>query len=256
MIDSRIDAAASGAACGTDTATAVSLRSVVFRYPKAAGDALSIERFDVRAGERVFVRGPSGSGKTTLLSIVAGVLAPTSGSASLHGQDWAALSPARRDRARADRIGYVFQQFNLLGYLSVVENVLLPCRFSPQRRKRAGGTPGSMMREATQLLQRMGLDGSLTRRHASQLSVGQQQRVAAARALIGQPGLVIADEPTSALDENARESFMKVLLDACSEAGSALVFVSHDARLAPLFTRSVDLAIINRATVVVNEEAA
>lgn len=256
MADSQTGTAPFDAASGSDSASAISLRSVVFRYPRAANDALSIDHFDVRAGERVFVRGPSGSGKTTLLSILAGVLVPTSGSASLRGQDWNALSLARRDRARADRIGYVFQQFNLLGYLSVLENVLLPCRFSPDRRQRAGGTAELIVREATQLLDRMGLDGPLVRRNASQLSVGQQQRVAAARALIGHPGLVIADEPTSALDENARESFMKVLLDACAEARSALVFVSHDARLAPLFTREVDLASINRATGAVCEEVA
>ena len=230
-----------------DATEAVSLRAIRFRYPRAKTDALSIERFDVLHGERVFVRGPSGSGKTTLLSILAGVLVPTAGSALLQGQVWGGLSQARRDRLRADRIGYVFQQFNLLGYLSVLENVLLPCRFSPDRRLRAGGTTSVVIREARQLLARMGLDDRLIGRKASQLSVGQQQRVAAARALIGRPGLVIADEPTSALDEDARESFMKVLLDACADAGSALVFVSHDARLAPLFTRQIDLAAINRA---------
>jgi putative ABC transport system ATP-binding protein len=226
---------------------AVSLRSIRFRYPRAATDALAIDRFEVADGERVFVRGPSGSGKTTLLSILAGVLVPSSGTACLRGRDWKTLSVTRRDRVRVDEIGYIFQQFNLLGYLSVRENVLLPCRFSSTRRARAGGSAEEVSMAAERLLASMGLAASFGSRRASELSVGQQQRVAAARALIGQPGLVIADEPTSALDENARESFMTVLLDACAEAGSALVFVSHDARLAPLFTRQVDLAAVNWA---------
>lgn len=228
-------------------APAVAVRSVRLRYPGAATDALAIDRFDVAAGEHVFVRGPSGCGKTTLLSLVAGVLVPTSGDVLLGGQDWRALSAARRDRLRADRVGYIFQQFNLLPYLSVLDNVLLPCRFSADRRDRAGATSQAVRAGAQHLLERMGLGAAFGGRAAAELSVGQQQRVAAARALIGRPALVIADEPTSALDEPLREAFMSVLLEACREAGSALVFVSHDARLAARFARLVDLAALNLA---------
>jgi putative ABC transport system ATP-binding protein len=171
----------------------------------------------------------------------------TRGEAGLLGRDWRSLAPAARDRLRADHIGYVFQQFNLLPYLSVLDNVLLPCRFSAVRRRRAGGAAGAVRSAAADLLGRMGLDPSLAQRPAAMLSVGQQQRVAAARALIGQPELVIADEPTSALDEELREAFMAVLLDACAEAGSGLVFVSHDARLAERFDRQIDLAVVNAA---------
>ena len=223
----------------------VSLRALRFRYPGAAEDALRIDRFDVAAGEHVFVRGPSGCGKTTLLSLLAGVLVASDGRASLQGQEWAQLSPAGRDRLRADRIGYVFQQFNLLPYLSVLDNVLLACRFSPARAARAGGRDAAG--RAAALLGRMGLDAGYLRRQAAALSVGQQQRVAAARALIGRPELVVADEPTSALDETVRESFMQVLLEACRESASALVFVSHDLRLAARFERQVDLAALNTA---------
>ena len=225
----------------------VAVRELRFRYPGADSDALAIDSFDVAAGERVFVRGASGCGKTTLLSLMAGVLLPSSGTVASSGQAWQELSPARRDRLRADRIGYIFQQFNLLPYLSVLDNVLLPCRFSLVRSERAGASGEQIRAAAERLLVRMGLGAEFARRDASALSVGQQQRVAAARALIGSPELVIADEPTSALDEDLRESFMHVLLEATAEAGSALVFVSHDSRLAARFSRQVDLAVMNRA---------
>jgi putative ABC transport system ATP-binding protein len=157
---------------------------------------------------------------------------------------------------RADHVGYIFQQFNLLPYLSVLDNVLLSCRFSASRAARAGGSVAAVRESATDLLRRMGLGEDYLARRAADLSVGQQQRVAAARALIGRPELVIADEPTSALDESLRESFMRVLLDACSAAGSALVFVSHDGRLASRFDRQVDLAALNVVAAAVPSEAA
>jgi putative ABC transport system ATP-binding protein len=202
-----------------------------FRWPGAEADALSLTALRMEAGERVFLRGASGSGKSTLLSLLAGVLLPTAGTLQLLGQDLARLSGPARDRLRADHLGVVFQQFNLLPWLSARDNVTLALRFSVRRRAQA--RPG----EAEHLLGAMGLAEPLWRRPAAQLSVGQQQRVAAARALIGRPELILADEPTSALDEDARDAFMQLLLACCAEAGSALVFVSHDARLAGHFER-------------------
>jgi putative ABC transport system ATP-binding protein len=231
----------------TPVLPAVALRNVRFRYPGASEDALHVESFTVDAGEHVFVRGPSGCGKTTLLSLIAGVLVAGDGAVWLHGEDWAKQSSSSRDRVRADHIGYIFQQFNLLPYLSVLDNVLLPCRFSATRAQRAAGEGGGATRRALALLGQMGLGAEFADRPAAALSVGQQQRVAAARALIGRPELVVADEPTSALDEAVRESFMGVLLTACAEAHSALIFVSHDARLAQRFARQVDLPSLNRA---------
>jgi putative ABC transport system ATP-binding protein len=225
-----------------------------FRWPKASEDTLAIERLTMKPGETVFLRGPSGCGKSTLLALVAGVLTAQHGCVEVSGQDWTRLSPAQRDKRRADHVGYIFQQFNLLPYLSVLDNVLLPCRFSTRRAQRAGVSAGtqstqvatSAIRESAQdLLHKVGLPTRDWRRPASELSVGQQQRVAAARALIGQPELVIADEPTSALDEALRESFMDLLLEACSQAGSALLFVSHDERLATRFMRQLDLQALN-----------
>ena len=212
-----------------------------FTWPGAAAPCIDIAQFEVRAGEAVFLHGPSGCGKSTLLSLLAGVLVTGSGRVSLLGQDWAALGGSARDRRRVAHVGYIFQQFNLLPYLSVMDNVLLPCRFSARRRAQGSRA------QAEQLLAGMGIGAQLWGRSALQLSVGQQQRVAAARALVGRPEVVIADEPTSALDEDRREAFLDVLLAACASHGSALVFVSHDRRIAERFGRHVLLPEINRA---------
>ncbi len=218
-----------------------------YRWPGGREDCLVIDRLQIERGRSVFLHGPSGSGKSTLLGLLAGVLLPRVGHVGLLGTDWAALSGARRDAFRADHVGYIFQQFNLLPYLSVLDNVLLPCRFSTLRRQRADAASGSARAGAEALLQRVGLGSTLWPRAAAQLSVGQQQRVAAARALIGRPELVIADEPTSALDAALRDSFMALLLQQCRDAGSTLVFVSHDERLAAQFDATLALAQINRA---------
>jgi putative ABC transport system ATP-binding protein len=220
---------------------AIAVEDLRFRWPRAGADVLHIDALEVARGETLFVRGPSGCGKSTLLSVLAGVLVGQ-GRAELLGQRWSALSAAARDRHRADHVGYIFQQFNLLPYLSVLDNVRLPCRFS---RRRAARTPAGA---AEALLAHTGLQQALWSRPAGALSIGQQQRVAAARALIGSPEVVIADEPTSALDEDARSAFMALLLGECARAGSALVFVSHDARLAARFARQLELPAINRAS--------
>ena len=217
-----------------------------FTWPGAKTPCIDIDALRITAGESVFLHGPSGCGKSTLLSLLAGVLVADEGRVTLLGHDWSKLSGTQRDRCRVAHVGYIFQQFNLLPYLSVLDNVLLPCRFSARREAQAARN-GSSRDEAEHLLDQMGLDRSLWKRQALQLSVGQQQRVAAARALIGQPEVVIADEPTSALDEDRREAFLDVLLTACAVNHSALVFVSHDQRIAPRFARHVLLPEINRA---------
>ena len=219
----------------------IAIRGLRYRWPRAAADVVAIDELDIAAGESVFLHGPSGCGKSTLLGLLAGVLLPQSGSVSVLGRDWAALSGARRDAARADHVGYIFQQFNLLPYLNVIDNVRLPCRFSAARARRAAAGA------AETLLERVALAPALWQRPAGELSVGQQQRVAAARALIGAPELVIADEPTSALDAALRDGFMALLLGATHDNGSTLVFVSHDERLAERFQRRLSLPQINRA---------
>ena len=220
----------------------IAVRNLRYAWPGAA-DNLVIDALDVPSGRTVFMHGPSGCGKSTLLGLMAGVLQARQGTVSLLGQDWATLPAGRRDQRRADHVGVIFQQFNLLPYLSVLDNVLLPCRFSARRAARCEDSPAVSARA---LLDRVGLDTRLHGRRADALSVGQQQRVAAARALIGRPDLVIADEPTSALDAALRDDFMDLLLGECAAAGSTLVFVSHDERLATRFDERLSLPQLNR----------
>ena len=226
---------------------AVRISGLRYRWPGSAQDCLAIDALQLGAGERVFLRGPSGSGKTTLLSLVGGVILPQAGTVEVGGQALGALSAGARDRFRADHVGFVFQLFNLLPWLSARDNILLACRFAPQRRARiaaAGSTPAA---EAARLAARLDRGAERRERPATQLSVGQQQRVAAARALIGRPGLVVADEPTSALDADRQQTFIDLLLDECAAVGAALLFVSHDQRLAAHFDRVLDLGALVRA---------
>ena len=222
------------------------LQFQALRYagPGAAADCLIIPSLEVKAGGKVFLHGPSGCGKSTVLGLMAGVLVACEGRVALLGQDWASMRGGARDKRRADHVGVVFQQFNLLPYLTVLDNLLLPCRFSALRASRCGGGP---LVAAQTLRQGVGLPADLGPRRADALSVGQQQRVAAARALIGGPELVIADEPTSALDAALRDDFMALLMDACAAAGSTLVFVSHDERLAVRFDEMLSLPLLNQA---------
>jgi putative ABC transport system ATP-binding protein len=232
----------------------IELVDLRFRWPGSDHDTLVVDALHIASGESVFLHGPSGCGKSTLLGLLAGVQLPRQGRVQLLGTCWGDLSPAKRDAFRADHVGYIFQQFNLLTYLSVLDNVLLPCRFSAARRSRAVAAAGSERLAAEHLLERVGLERVHWGRPASGLSVGQQQRVAAARALIGTPELVIADEPTSALDAGLRDAFMALLRHQCALAGSTLVFVSHDERLADRFDRRLALPHINRATIPAAEE--
>lgn len=228
-------------------ALVVEARDLSFRWRPRDPNVLAIDVLEISAGERVFIEGPSGSGKTTLLNLLAGVLKPSAGRLLVLGEDLADLPTGRRDRLRSDHIGFVFQSFNLMPYLSLVENVLLACRFSPRRRERiaaAGATPAE---EALRLLAHLGLDAqTLATRGVNRLSTGQQQRVAVARALIGQPEIIICDEPTSALDADAREAFLALLRAETEAAGATLIFVSHDRGLASGFDRAIALQTINR----------
>jgi putative ABC transport system ATP-binding protein len=216
---------------------ALQISRLRFRWPGQGHEVLQLAHMALPRSGRLLVYGDSGCGKSTLLSLAAGVVLPSAGEVSLLGQAWHELSVRERERRRADHVGYVFQQFNLLPYLSVIDNVMLPCQLSLRRASRC-----AQPRQAAQhLLAALDLDPSLWSRPAAQLSVGQQQRVAAARALIGQPELVIADEPTSALDERRRDAFMQLLIEQCQQAGSALLFVTHDERLQAYFEHTLHL---------------
>jgi len=225
------------------SADALVIRDLVYRWPRQRAACLDIPALTVAAGERVFLHGPSGSGKSSLLGVLGGVALPERGSVTLFGEVITAFGGRARDAFRADHIGFIFQQFNLLPWLSACDNVLLPCTFSACRKRRAGDPPA----EAARLLSALDLARELWPKPAGELSVGQQQRVAAARALIGRPELLIADEPTSALDAPRQQSFIDLLLREAGAAGATLVFVSHDVRLAAHFDRVLALAEINRA---------
>ncbi|HUL97138.1 MAG TPA: ABC transporter ATP-binding protein [Usitatibacter sp.] len=229
--------------------------NVSFRWAPRLAPTVELDRFTIAAQERVFLYGPSGSGKSTLLGIFGGVLVPQQGHVRILGTDLGSLGASRRDAFRVDHIGFIFQQFNLIPYLSVVENVLLPCRFSRRRRERAMQAGGNLEAQALRLLAQLDLGRALHARNVTQLSVGQQQRVAAARALIGRPELIIADEPTSSLDAGRQEGFLELLLAECASSGAALLFVSHDRRLAAHFTRQVAMDEVSRAAPALGEAA-
>ena len=222
--------------------TVIDIQNLIFQWPGREGFRLSIPNFQVDRGERVFLQGASGSGKSTLLSLLGGVLVPQQGRLQVLDTDLTRMTSSERDRFRVDHVGLLFQQFNLVPYLSVRENVILPCRFSQRRRGRALESADSLELSADRLLGQLGLDQTYAQQRVTSLSVGQQQRVAAARSLMGHPELIIADEPTSALDADRQSEFLDVLLGRCNEEDVTLIFVSHDQRLAHHFNRSINLS--------------
>jgi putative ABC transport system ATP-binding protein len=222
----------------------VRMSGVRFTWPGRNAFSLAIEDFALKQGERLFLAGPSGSGKSTFLSLLAGILTPQEGIIDVLGTDIARMRGAARDRFRAEHYGIIFQMFNLLPYGSVIDNVVLPLRFSKLRRRRADAE-GGVQAEAARLLESLGIDKDvIDNSPAANLSVGQQQRVAAARALIGSPELIIADEPTSSLDRNRQQAFLDLLFADIEAAGATLIMVSHDESLSGRFTRAVNLTDI------------
>jgi putative ABC transport system ATP-binding protein len=225
---------------------AIELSKLRFSWRDDHDPVLMVEHLQINQGERVFIAGPSGGGKSTLLSLLAGVIVPQRGTIVVNGCQLNALRSAARDRFRADNIGFIYQMFNLIPYLSVVENVTLPCRFSSRRRDRASVRSSGCIHEALRLLNHLGMDEpSVINKPVTELSVGQQQRVAAARALIGTPAILIADEPTSSLDADHREAFIQLLFNECDRIETTIVFVSHDMGLEDLFDRTIQLSDIN-----------
>jgi putative ABC transport system ATP-binding protein len=222
----------------------IQLDDVIFRWSHHLPAVIDIPSLTVKTGEHLFIKGPSGCGKSTLLGLLTGINVANQGKVSVLGTDLASLSGRQRDKFRADNIGYIFQQFNLLPYLSVIENVLLPCHFSTLRRRNVSG---DQYQKAATLLQRLHLSPALQAKPVIELSIGQQQRVAAARALMGAPQLIIADEPTSALDHDNREAFIELLLEEANSVHATLAFVSHDPTLERLFTHAISLPQLNRA---------
>lgn len=229
---------------------AVCFRDVRFSWAGPRAFSIAVKNFSLHPRERLLLLGPSGGGKSTFLSLLAGISVPQEGEVEVLGRGLSELTSGARDRFRAEHLGIIFQMFNLLPYGSVLDNVLLPLSFAPERRARAGSEAEAIRAEAVRLLTALGLEADqIEEPRASRLSVGQQQRVAAARALIGRPEIIVADEPTSSLDRNRQAQFLDLLAEELAAAGASLIMVSHDESLASRFDRVVrleDVAVTNR----------
>lgn len=204
-----------------------------FEYPKSEF-VLNIDDLELGAGEKVAIVGPSGSGKTTLLNLIAGISVPGRGQITVDDVVISELSDAERRNFRSSKIGMVFQQFELIDYLTVAENILLPY-FVNDSLKLSGKTRESAKTSAEQ----MGL-GDKLRRTARKLSQGEQQRVAICRALINTPKLILADEPTGNLDPKNKSLIMKLLFKYCDQNKATLVVVTHDTNILDGFERTID----------------
>jgi putative ABC transport system ATP-binding protein len=212
---------------------AIEIKDLKFSY--GTTKILDIPELKIESGEIAFLYGPSGSGKSTLLELVAGIL-QGAGTLKVGDQDLCQMKHAELDSYRAENIGYIFQSFNLIPYLSVLENIELPFLFKKGEHTKE---------ELDTLLKALGLTDYIHRKVAN-LSVGQQQRVAVARALIKRPKIILADEPTSALDYDHREKFLKILFELCRRHKTSVLFVSHDLTMEKLFDRSISLKDLNR----------
>lgn len=220
--------------------SAIKISNLQYVWPESNTPIIDIPALEVELRGSVFLQGASGSGKSTLLSLLAGTLKASSGTLQILGTDLTSLSSRRRDRFRAEHIGIVFQQFNLIPFLTVEGNLKLASRFVNQ------SVSGTEVR-AKKLLESLRLDSAILERRADRLSVGQQQRVAIARAFINQPEILLADEPTSALDTEARDLFMQLLMSVREATGCTLIFASHDSSLASFFETKIVLKEINRS---------
>ena len=215
----------------------VKIESLRFQWSKNNNFRIFVPKLEVGRGKKVLFLGESGSGKTTLLSLICGFLEPLSGSISINDKIISDLTSTNKDTYRSDNIGIIFQQFNLLPYANVIDNIILPLYFSKQRSKKVENKINAAMNLCDQLR----LPESILNQKASNLSVGQQQRVAVARALIGSPSIIVADEPTSSLDTEAQELFLDLMFDQISKNSSTLLMVSHDKSLTNYFDQVIDI---------------
>ena len=213
----------------------VRVENLTFGY-SGGGFRLRVPEFTLENRDRLAIVGPSGSGKTTLLNLIAGILTPEAGRVEVAGTDVAVLSDAARRRFRASHIGFVFQDFALLDYLPALQNILYPYRITPALKLDA-----DVQDRAEALAVACGIGDKLNR-HPSALSQGEQQRVAICRALVTQPKLILSDEATGNLDPDSKARILDLLFEQASEAGAAVLAVTHDHELLPRFERVLDFA--------------
>ncbi len=224
------------------------ISNVEFNWKNNQKTFLDIASLRLNRGEKLFIHGPSGCGKSTLLNLITGVLTPTQGEISVLGKQLLSLNQTDRDQFRVDHMGIIFQHFNLIPYLNVFENLTLPCTFSKKRKQMLTLQKRNLFEESQRLLSSLGLnDNDIMTKNVTELSTGQQQRVAAARALIGSPEMIIADEPTSALDQDTKNGFLELLFNEAKNSNSAILFVSHDLGLSKLFDRTISFNEINHS---------
>jgi len=212
------------------------LHTLGLEYCYDNGKKIVFPEIGVQRGQRLLISGFSGCGKTTLLSLIAGALKLQTGDIKFDSYDYSSMSSLLLDRLRADHIGYIFQTLNLIPFLSVSENIALGIRFSQARKSRIN----NLNQEINRLVAALGLDKEVLNTPVNRLSVGQQQRVAVARALLGKPDLILADEPTSALDSDTTKKFLNEVMEAFDSSKQAIVMVSHDASIAPYFDSVID----------------
>jgi putative ABC transport system ATP-binding protein len=228
----------------------IELQDIDFRYPAVGGFGIHIPRLSIPAGECVAVVGPSGSGKTTLLGLLAGILTPARGAMTINDTDLGVLDDGQRRRFRIEHIGQVFQAFELLHYLTVVENVMLPHYIHA-----SGADIKSVRQRALELLSDVGLATKAGSR-PGELSQGEQQRVAVCRAMLNQPALLLADEPTGNLDQANKQIVVDLLLDQAWRNNSTLLMVTHDQSLLGSFSTVMDIQSVVSVTAVQGTQAA
>ncbi len=217
--------------------TIIHLSDLAYRWSET-NPLISFPDIHIKSNQHLFIQGASGSGKSTLLSLLAGIVLPTQGNIRILNQNLHHLSALKRDRFRADHLGIIFQQFNLIPYLNVYENIEVATWFSPYKKRKL--TTQKLPETIIQLIKKLNL-GSIFQAPVAKLSVGQQQRVAIARALLGNPEIILADEPTSALDNDNQSQFMDLLFEHIEQHQSTLIFVSHDDRLKNYFPQKIKL---------------
>lgn len=212
------------------------LKTTGLKYLYKHGKTIEFPDIEIETGQRLLISGFSGCGKTTLLSLIAGALRLQEGSINFNDNDYSDMSSMSLDKFRADHIGYIFQTLNLIPFLNVSENIALGIKFSKNRKSKVS----DMHQEIERLINSLGLEKEILNTAIDNLSVGQQQRVAAARALLGKPDLILADEPTSALDSDTTKKFLNEVMETFDASKQAIIMVSHDASIAPYFDSVID----------------
>ena len=212
------------------------LKTLGLEYHYRDSKKIIFPEIEVERGERLLIRGFSGCGKTTLLSLIAGALKLQNGDINFDGNEYSKMSSLLLDKFRADHIGYIFQTLNLIPFLSVSENIALGIKFSKSRKSKVN----DFNQEIIRLVSSLGLGKEVLKTPVNRLSVGQQQRVAVARALLGKPDLILADEPTSALDSGTTKKFLNEVMETFDSTRQAIIMVSHDTSIAPYFDSVID----------------